>query len=85
MHYLWWQGKGGRKRKRQEMRKEEEGEEGRGRGQRLRLTAEEREMNRLERKLGVKKMKKLPTSFREDGLDCILLSHLENNVVDEYL
>ena len=53
-----------------------QGERGEGEGQegermRARQTAEEREMGRLERKLGMKKKKSLPVAFREDGLDCI--------------
>ena len=42
-----------------------------------RLTAEEREMSRLEKKLGMKKRKRLPMSFREDGLDCIPIRLLQ--------
>lgn len=35
------------------------------------VSAEEREVSRLERLLKMKKRKKLPAAFRDDGLDCI--------------
>ena len=79
--------KGGGKKRRREVREEEEEEEReRERPRRPRLTAEEREMSRLERKLGMKRRKRLPTSFREDGLDCIphihptATEHISNTV-----
>ena len=36
---------------------------------------------RLAKKLGMKKRKNLPTKFREDGLDCILLQALYTNTI----
>ena len=35
------------------------------------ISREDREISRLERLMGVKKCKRLPTYFKDDGLDCI--------------
>ena len=42
-----------------------------GRKRRPTVSMEEREVSRLEKLLKMKKRKTLPTSFRDDGLDCI--------------
>ena len=62
-------------------------------GGKRRLTAEEREVSRLERKLKMKKRKRLPTAFKEDGLDCIshthithiTLSHMHTSMIRDFL
>ena len=57
--------------------------DGKGGGRRLvkppAVSAEEREVSRLERLLKMKRRKNLPAAFRDDGLDCIH-SRLYRNV-----
>lgn len=55
------------------------------RSQKQKLNKDDQELNHLERRLGLVKSKKLPSSFKRDGLDCILHTHTPTHIIVVYL
>ena len=50
------------------------------RSQKQKLNKDDQELTHLERRLGLVKSKKLPSSFKQDGLDCILHTHTHTHI-----
>lgn len=50
------------------------------RPQKQKLNKDDQELNHLKRRLGLVKSKKLPSSFKRDGLDCILHTHTHTSL-----